>query len=123
MSINDSVYKWNDISENNNNASQSESTKQALFIDSITTINNKPVIRFDGIDDMFNGTLIPNIGDSSLTIFIIANGNERTGTVADLFAINNYTNVFWFGQHISTSRLRIANNNGSLFENAVSMNN
>ena len=53
------VNLWTDKSGNNNNALQNDTSKQPVFIDNV--LNNKPVIRFDGIDDFMSFNEITNI--------------------------------------------------------------
>jgi hypothetical protein len=58
------VSAWNDQSGNGNNAAQGTSDNQPLFIASEPLANNRPVLRFDGIDDWMQTTthLTDNVG-------------------------------------------------------------
>jgi hypothetical protein len=52
------VSQWNDFSSQGNNISQATSSKQPLFVANVQ--NGKPVIRFDGSNDMLQRTTYVN---------------------------------------------------------------
>jgi hypothetical protein len=79
------VTQWNDQSGNGYHAAQSNPNAQPVFIPAVAGLNNKPVIRFDGSDDMFNGVTIPNINNTSISVFILFNGGPQGGIAADIF--------------------------------------
>ncbi|MFA6923650.1 MAG: hypothetical protein WC223_05290, partial [Bacteroidales bacterium] len=63
------VTQWNDLSENGNNATQSTSNKQPIFVNSV--LNNKPIIRFDGTDDELATNAIVFSATNKVTAFIV----------------------------------------------------
>ena len=52
------VSQWNDFSSQGNNISQATSSKQPLFVENVQ--NGRPVIRFDGSNDMLQRTTYVN---------------------------------------------------------------
>ena len=48
------VMEWKDMSGNNYSAIQNTGSSQPLYVDSISKLNNYPVVRFDGSDDFFS---------------------------------------------------------------------
>jgi hypothetical protein len=64
------VSAWNDQSGNGNNAAQGTSDNQPLFIASEPLANNRPVLRFDGIDDWMQTET--HITDNVGTLMIVA---------------------------------------------------
>ena len=64
LTTNGQVSEWNDQSGNGNNATQSTSGSRPLYIASEPLANNRPVLRFDGIDDWMRTTthLTDNVG-------------------------------------------------------------
>lgn len=110
------VSQWNDLS-NNNNAVQVAGTSQPLYVaDGGAEFNNYPVIYFDGTNDYFNGTLINNINNSSITVFAVANGLSKPINQCEdgIFSINTSIVGFWFQRGTSTNSLVIYNNNQSV---------
>ena len=104
------VSGWADQSGNGNNANQSTVLYQPLFVaDGGSAINNQPIIRFDGTDDWLQGTTIPNINTSSMTIFIVVKYNN-TNVWAQFFSINNLSNGFWIYNQTEHT-LDVKNNN------------
>lgn len=96
------VSSWNDCSGNNNNASQLNGDNQPFIANSI--LNGLPIIRFDGTNDILNGTTIPGINSSSMSIFIVANGqNQSTGVLTSYFEIGNYSTGFSFARDLRSS--------------------
>ena len=71
------VSLWYDLSGNNNNAKQIVPNKQPQRKDSIAELNNKSVIRFDGIDDFMSFIEI----DSIRTCFFVL--KHATGNSSD----------------------------------------
>ena len=102
------VSKWNDLSGNENHAVQVAGANQPLYVaDGGDEFNNYPVIRFDGSNDLFNGTLINGIESSSITIFAVANGELKGEFVCEdgIFTINTYIAGFWFKRGSSARSL------------------
>ncbi|MEI6853402.1 MAG: PKD domain-containing protein, partial [Bacteroidota bacterium] len=93
------VLQWNDASGNGNNAIQSNANQQPLFVTDVPLLNHYPTIRFDGVNDLLNGTTIANLQNSSISIFVVAKGESQGGLLAGLFDINSYTNGFCFGRY------------------------
>ena len=90
------VKQWNDQSSYANNASQADSLQQPQLIYHVPLLNNLPSIKFNGVNQFFNGTQIANINNSSMSVFIICNGTNYT--VGDywscMFQIGCYPNEF-----------------------------
>ena len=104
-----SVSDWADQSGNGNNATQTTGASQPLFV--TNGLNNLPVLRFDGSNDFFNGTTIPNINTSSISIFVVAKGEAQTSIAADFFGIGSITNGFTFTRRMNVEHLSMHNNN------------
>ena len=64
-----SVSQWNDLSGNGHDAVQAAPSSQPAHMLSIPELNNKPAIRFDGVDDI----LLINSGDTVGSAFIVVN--------------------------------------------------
>lgn len=112
------VISWNDLSGNGNNAVQNLSNSQPQFIPNV--LNGYPVVRFDGVNDFLNGTTINNLSNSSLTIFVLANGKISTGSnVSVYFGINFYPHQFGLGRSSSNQSL-IATNTSYYSEGLLS---
>jgi PKD repeat protein len=115
------VQQWSDISGNNYHAIQSTNNLRPRFVSSVTLINNKPAIWFDGSNDFLNGTTIPNADTSSLTIFIIGKTNAATGS--------NPRSIIEFGSNATglslvlggTAGLLSYRNNGIDYATGISM--
>lgn len=108
------VSQWNDLSGNENHAVQVIGANQPLYVtDGGNEFNNYPVIRFDGSNDMFEGTLINGIESSSITIFAVVNGElKATYSCEDgIFSINTNSYGFWFERGTNSRTLAIWNKN------------
>jgi hypothetical protein len=117
---NGAVETWQDVSGSGNHASQSNSNFQPSFINN--ALHNKPALRFNGTNKYLNGTTIPNINTSSLTIFIVANGTGYVGNqISPFFGINFYPNQFVFGRS-SINQCLIATNT-SIYDNGLKSSN
>jgi PKD repeat protein len=81
-----------DLSSNGYNATQLNETNRPTFFSTVSDINNMPSMNFDGINDALNGTVIPDINQSSLSVFIIARNNPLppTGSPGGLISFGNY---------------------------------
>lgn len=91
------VSVWYDKSGNNHHASQQNQLKQPFIIPSNNKINNKPSICFNGTSAFLTGLEIPNINNSSLSLFVLASGKIQNGNEATLFSINtSFNSSFWF---------------------------
>lgn len=100
--------QWNDCSNNNNSAFQSTAFSKPLLVEN--SLNEKPVLSFDGVNDYFDGTTISNLNNSSLSIFIISSGSTYNGSQASpLFGINCYPNQFQFLRSAITQSLNVSN--------------
>lgn len=69
--LNGKVSRWHDQSGKGNDAIQANTSRQPLFVDSV--LNQKPILRFDGIDDKlgFTGTTPM----SQFTLFMVVKNN------------------------------------------------
>lgn len=92
--VNGQVQQWNDISGNSLHCIQSTTNLRPTSIAASSLINNKPGILFDGINDVLNGNLIPSLDTSSITIFILARGNQvSSGQLKGFFAAGTNTGL------------------------------
>lgn len=102
------VVEWHDQSGNGNDAMQTDLGKAPIFVSSVHCLNFNPVIRFDGIDDVLNGTTLSGIDTSSLTFFVVFNGNAQNSMVnskAMIFGIND-TSGLWIFRNIYPAQER-----------------
>lgn len=78
---NGKINEWKDISGNNMSVLQPLTASQPVKINSILQLNNKPIVRFDGVDDYFDGgTTFGNIPIIGATFFIVGKSNVSIGT-------------------------------------------
>ena len=80
--VNQQVYRWKNLVDTTNNANQTSASLSPLFIDSIANLNNKPIIRLDGSNDVL-------FIDSSFVIteiYSIFNWGNNTVTFNKSFA-------------------------------------
>ncbi|MEI6853981.1 MAG: PKD domain-containing protein, partial [Bacteroidota bacterium] len=94
------VSQWSDCSGNGNNAIQSVGAYQPLYVANISSINHYGAIRFDGVNDLLNGTTISNLQNSSISVFVVLKGDAQSGNLAGMFDINAYYNGFSFGRRL-----------------------
>lgn len=99
---------WHDKSGENNDATQITLNKQPQFIDSVVELNNKPVLRFDGVDDFMEFPELTNI----LTAIVVvkhSSGSSATpqtlighGSKYDFLGFSDSLlfNSFWLNQGI-----------------------
>ena len=113
------VTQWNDFSANNLHASQSNAANRPTLTAPVSLLNNLPTIRFDGSNDFLSGTPIPNYNDSSLTIFILANGLSQSAATTGLLTANGSGNGFWIIRR-STSNKYGTITNSTLFTSTSS---
>jgi PKD repeat protein len=92
-----SVAQWNDISGNNHSFIQSTALDQPILTNAGAVLNNKPIVRFDGVSDFLNGGDILNVGTNSITTFIVARGTgsyfAKFGSGTTPFNINGCYNI------------------------------
>lgn len=82
----DLVSDWNDLSGNNNHASQSGADRP-LFVTS--AIGGQPALRFDGSSDYMETVGSAVNGTDARTIFIVATNISNTGTYNTLLDLTN----------------------------------
>jgi len=92
----DTITQWDDLSGNNNHASQSTSTKRPLYKANIK--NGLPVARFDGLDDFMsfsNLTLLQNVPYAACFAVL---KTTAPGSARYIFAasINSTTSIRYF---------------------------
>ncbi len=68
---------WGDSSSSNHDFSQSTAANQPTYISSVSTLNNKPAVRFDGANDIFTSNDSFSFGDHS--IFVAYQDNNGVG--------------------------------------------
>jgi PKD repeat protein len=81
------VSGWSDRSGKGNNAVQTVLGSRPSLIPNV--INNLPVLRFDG-SRILNGTTIPNLSTSPMSIFVVASGNAMSNSFNVLFDLGPY---------------------------------
>jgi PKD repeat protein len=107
------VSQWVDQSGRGNHATQTTATLRPTVFTS-PTLNNAPVIRFDGTDDVLTGTTIPNINSDNMTLFVLNSGNSQSGNMAGLFNVGSLTNGLSVTRSISTTQaFRVWTNNSA----------
>jgi hypothetical protein len=74
----DRVASWTDSSGQGNHAVQATITKQPRFFES--GYNGKPVIRFDGADDVLQIPFDADLNSEEMTIFVVNDLNQDNGT-------------------------------------------
>jgi PKD repeat protein len=79
--INSNVSSWHDLGGNNNHANQTISSKQPIIVQN--ALNNKPVLRFDGVNDFMQFSELTNIR----SVFIVF--KHRTGNAGPLTVLND----------------------------------
>ncbi len=76
------VSQWSDVSGNTRNAIQPTTAAQPLYVTSVSELNNKPVVRFDGLDDH----LLINSGDTVGSVFVVS---KWMGSLPDFSGYNS----------------------------------
>jgi PKD repeat protein len=76
--VDNTVFNWLDASGNNNDVFQTDELSQPLLVNN--GLNNRSVIRFDGIDDYFTGGDICDISDTGATFFIVGMSNTNNAS-------------------------------------------
>ena len=116
--ISGKVAQWYDKSGHSNHALQNTPAYRPTFISSESYVNNCPVLQFDGSDDFFTGTTIAGLNNSSITVFVVAKGENQAGNAADFFAVNYWQNGFTFHRRMTGGApncISIYNNNQVCF--------
>ncbi|PIY02613.1 MAG: hypothetical protein COZ21_13250, partial [Bacteroidetes bacterium CG_4_10_14_3_um_filter_31_20] len=93
----DTVQTWYDISGNNNNAFQTDTSKQPFWFNSSSVLNNNPVIRFDGINDFLQFT--SGISNIRTAFFIVKHSTGNQGVSPLLGDISTYD---WYSGYSTT---------------------
>jgi PKD repeat protein len=113
-----SVSDWKDCSGNSFHAVQTAANLRPVLTSGLPEINNKPALHFDGSNDLLNGVSIPNIHDSSFSIFILAQ-NEPNINSRTMFAIGTYATGLTLGKQSNGRFIHYQNNS---FYNSVNAN-
>jgi hypothetical protein len=99
VSNGDSVGCWKDKSSANKNATQATATLQPTFVSNTSTINNKPTLRGDGINDWLSlENPIPGTGSFSTAVLSVNEGGNGGrvpfaggwGSTTAFYALNYY---------------------------------
>lgn len=111
------VSNWADQSGNLNDASQSNGPNQPSY--SSTAFNGKPLLSFNGSSSFLNGTTIPNINNSSMTVLSLFSGNNvaNNGQGDIIWGINDYSNGIWINRYVGSQNLSVIHT--SVFGNAL----
>lgn len=103
------VSVWNDLTPNNFSATQPDTTKQPRLVNPIELV--KPALRFGGVDDVLGGALIPGIGSSSVSLFVIVKPNVTTGN-RSIFSVGAANGLFLWH---SAGRYEFRNNSQTAY--------
>ncbi len=111
------ISTWPDCSGNMNDASQPTIVSQPYYNSSLSALNDQPALHFDGTDDMLQGVTIPGLDTSSISIFVVAQGDDQSYILAGFFEISSYTNGFSFGRRAfyGETNLSLYNNGAYIF--------
>lgn len=105
------VKQWADNSGNAYNATQTSATLMPAYTANNPLLNHLPSISFDGNNDVLSGTTIPTVESSSLTIFVIADGNTQGSASAGMVTLgSSSTNGFWLYRKTTTDAFTVNNN-------------
>jgi PKD repeat protein len=105
------VSQWGDCSGHGNFVEQTNSSYRPLFVNSDNTLNDKPVVFFDGNNDVLEGLPISNIDTSSFTLFMVVDGKSIINNgYSGLFQIGTYPTGFWIARRPSVEYLILFNN-------------
>jgi len=99
------VTIWYDQSGNGHNLTQLSSTSQPQIVNagSVLTLNTKPYIFSDGINDSMSTTNTFSYNDA--TMIIVAAQFGIGDTSFGRFIDNDFTNGFWFGRNLSANEI------------------
>jgi PKD repeat protein len=109
-----SVNSWLDGSSNGLNAIQNTPANQPIYIPTNNTLNQKPSIKFDGVNDVLTGSLIPRFNSNSLSVFVVGNGGNQSTTNAVMFSSGASSTGWLFTRRASAGRIGVINNNNVL---------
>ena len=105
------VAQWYDRSGNSNHAAQATLASRPIRPSSSTNLAI-PAIKFDGVDDFLSGTTLAGIQSSSMTAFILLNGNSQTDN-GGLLTIGTLNQGFGLYRGTYYQRFTMLNNYGS----------
>ena len=88
----DKVTTWGDCSGNGNHLGQSTAASKPQRISSISSLNGKPVIRFDGVNDYLVNTSFVSSLSQPITMFIVYTNNTAASTFTAIYDGANSTN-------------------------------
>ncbi|HOK38691.1 MAG TPA: PKD domain-containing protein [Bacteroidales bacterium] len=116
------VSRWYDLSSNNYLITQLTEINCPIVIEN--SLNNQPVIQFDGINDYLDGGDILNLGANSHTFFIVGKSNSNNGTfiakskwaaVPDRYALWFETGLFKWQYHDNSQKVLTSSFNTSQY--------
>jgi hypothetical protein len=108
------VSQWSDQSSVNNHCIQNTLVNRPTQVVNVPELNGNSAIRFDGTNDFLIGTTLSNINNSSFTIFVVANGESQSSSIASLFSVNTASNGFYFTRRPSINKFSIFNQNATI---------
>lgn len=95
LGVTDSVQYWNDYAGGNDTARQVTAANMPRLVNGGPLVNNKPVLAFDGNNDIMTGPALTGLGAGGYTVFVLANGNNQTGNSSyGLFGVSNGEGAF-----------------------------
>jgi hypothetical protein len=95
--LNGTVSIWHDQSGNGNDAIQASASRQPRLV--ADTLNHKPVIRFDGVNDKLGFTGTTHMTQFSLFL-VINNRSGSAGNVITFGAAGDFNNQWFMGMQI-----------------------
>lgn len=84
VDVSDKVLEWENTINSSNSFAQGNSSRQPLLINNIPELNNKAVIRFNGLSDFLDGGDILDVDFQSVTYFLF--GKISGGSTATFFS-------------------------------------
>jgi hypothetical protein len=95
--LNGTVNRWHDQSGNGNDVIQASASRQPSLV--ADTLNHKPVIRFDGVNDKLGFTGTTHMTQFSLFL-VIYNRSGSAGNVITFGAAGDFNNQWFMGMQI-----------------------
>jgi PKD repeat protein len=109
--VGNKVSALNDLSGNSNHAIQADTTKRPLIVPNV--LNGKPVVRFDGVNDVLTTGAFSSLANLPNTIFVVWSVNSPlTGTTNTVISgLNSTENNFVYWATSGGGRIAQATNN------------
>ena len=116
LSDGDTVTTWADSSGLGNDATQSDGSKKPIY--KVSIINGKPVLRFDGVNDILATAAVANSNDAA-TVIIVAKVTTKTAYGHFVCYGTNLSGSWNFRQTGTTGRLTLSNGETNIGAGAI----